>query len=40
LEKVYDAFPNSDMKRVLWDFKAEVGKESYLFFSCMYRASW
>jgi len=31
LEKVCDAFPNSDMTRVLWDFNAEVRKESYLY---------
>jgi hypothetical protein len=31
LEKVCDAFSNSDMKRVLQDFNTEVGKQSYLY---------
>jgi hypothetical protein len=31
LEKVCDAFPNSDMTRVLRDFNTEVGKEFYLY---------
>ena len=34
LEKVCDAFPNSDVTRVLRDFNAEVGKVSYLYPAC------
>jgi hypothetical protein len=29
LEKVCDAFPNYDVKTLLGDFSAKVGKESY-----------
>jgi hypothetical protein len=34
LEKVCNAFPNSNMTRVLGDLNAEVGKESYLYPAC------
>jgi len=34
LEKVRDAFSNYDMMRVLGDFNAKVGKESYLYPAC------
>jgi hypothetical protein len=34
LEKVCEAFSNYDMKTVLGDFNAEVGKESYLYPAC------
>jgi hypothetical protein len=34
LEKVCDAFSNYDMKTVLGEFNAKVGKESYLHPAC------
>jgi len=32
--KVCDAVPNDDMKSLLGDFNAKVGKESYLYPAC------
>jgi hypothetical protein len=34
LEKICDADPNEDMKTILRDFNAKVGKESYLYVAC------
>jgi Holliday junction resolvase len=34
LEKVCDAVPNDDIKTLLGDFSAKVGKESYLYPAC------
>jgi hypothetical protein len=34
LEKVCDMIPNYDMKIILGDFNAKVGKESYLHPAC------
>ena len=34
LEKICDAAANEDMKTILWDFNAKVGKESYLYPAC------
>jgi hypothetical protein len=34
LEKVCDAIPNYDMKTVLRDFNAKVGKASYFYPAC------
>jgi len=34
VEKVCDAFSNYDMKTLLGDFNAKVGKESYLYPAC------
>ena len=34
LEKVCEAVPNYNMKRVLGDFNTEDGKESYLYPAC------
>jgi hypothetical protein len=34
LENVFDAVLNFDMKTLLWDFKAKVGKGSHLYPAC------
>ena len=34
MEKVFDAFSNYDVKTILGDFNAKVGKESYLYPGC------
>jgi hypothetical protein len=35
LEKVCDAVPNYDKQRILGDFNAKLGKESYLYPACV-----